>query len=494
MAMRRGSVVVELVDDSSSDDTSPIIPKLHSTPKTTPKTVLTSPEGNSFLNDLSNYIPVGSLVLGEVFDAAPAWEEIVDIALLSQSGLSEQNVFDIERLLSRRRLRLFVSIPSKAVLRIYLLPNDVGHRFLPRDRGTDGRLFSVLQNLDVSLDCWSGQPNVKQPFDLYAAGEEGSLFYLFNNIPSPNPTSERISSHFHRESMIDLLDSEYQLPGLKTGLYPYQRRSAAQMLRRECEERLELDPRLEERIAPNGTIYYYDPWELSFLRRPRYYEPCKGGILAETPGLGKTLICITLILATRGYLPRTPAQYDRTTIRPKVASLLDMATSAVNRHSAPWPSFFEKHEYHTGEHMGKCIEVMRQNVPSYEIPFEPVRRNRNTMVPTPKKVTLAATTLVVVPRNLLSQWKSELEKHTTGVLNTLVMDDTSVALPSTEVLRTFDVVLFSRHRFEHEERDGMDAKGRRMSRCPVTCNCPYIGASRTRDCVCLRPDVGCRAP
>jgi hypothetical protein len=165
-----------------------------------------------------------------------------------------------------------------------------------------------------------------------------------------------------------------------------------------------------------------------------------------------------------------------------------MSVAAVNRHSAPWRSFFEKHEHHTGEHMANCIELMRRNAPSYEIPADPIRWNRKTMASTPKIVTLAATTLVVAPRNLLSQWKLELEKHTTGVLNTLVMDDNHVALPPPETLRTFDIVLFSRHRFEYEDRDGADANGRRMSRYPVTCNCPYIGATRTRDCVCLRPD------
>ncbi|KAH0395110.1 hypothetical protein KCU89_g10669, partial [Aureobasidium melanogenum] len=175
------------------------------------------------------------------------------------------------------------------------------------------------------------------------------------------------------------------MPGLKTKLYPYQRNSAAQMLQRECEDRLELDPRLEKRTALDGTTFYYEPWDVSLFRSPRFYESCKGGILAETMGLGKTLICITLILATRGYLPRTPAQYDRVTVRTKVATLLDMAISAVNRHSAPWPSFFERHEEVTGEHMGHCIDLMQQNVPSYEIPIEPIRWNRKTTVPAPKK-------------------------------------------------------------------------------------------------------------
>ncbi|KAH0342609.1 hypothetical protein KCU81_g5564, partial [Aureobasidium melanogenum] len=478
------------MSDGSNDDPDPIIP-LHTTPKATPRLPApVSPEAAHFLNDLRNYVPIGSLVLNGASGAEPAWEEVQvnHLATLTDSGLSDQNALDVEKLLARRRIRAFASIPWKSVLRIYVLPSDVGHRFLQQDRGLDTHLFSLIRNLDVSPSAWNGQPAVQKSFEMYATGEEGSLYYLFNNIPSPNPTPEAITSHFHRESMLDLLDPEYQLPGLKTVLYPYQRRSAAQMLQRECEDKLELDPRLEKRIALDGSTYYYEPWDVSFLRSPRFYESCKGGILAETMGLGKTLICLTLILATRGYLPRTPAQYDRVIVRPKVVSLLDMAISAVNRHSAPWPSFFERHEELTGEHMGHCIDLMRQNAPSYEIPIEPIRWNRKTTVPAPKKVTLAATTLVVVPRNLLSQWKSELEKHTSGVLKTLVMDDTRVNLPPPEILASFDLVLFSRPRFEYEDRDGADQNGRRMSRYPPSCTCPYIGATRTRDCVCIRPD------
>lgn len=492
-ARRRGSVVIDLMsDESCQDDSDLIIPPLHTTPKTIPKLPApVSPEAAHFLSELSNYIPIGSLVLNGVIDAEPNWQEVQvsHLVTLTESGLFEQNALDLGKLLARQRIRAFVSIPSRAVLRIYVLPSDVGHRFFQQDRGLDTHLFSLIQNLDVSPSAWNGQTDVKQSFDMYATGEEGSLYYLFNNIPSPSPTSERIRSHFHRETMLDFLDSEYQLPGLKTSLYPYQRRSAAQMFQRECEEKLELDPRLEKRIALDGSTYYYEPWDVSFFRSPRFYESCKGGILAETMGLGKTLICLTLILATRGHLPRTPAQYDRVVVRPKVASLMDMAISAVNRHSAPWPSFFERHEDFTGEHMGHCIDLMRQNAPFYEIPIEPIRWNRKTTVPAPKKVTLAATTLVVVPRNLLSQWKSELEKHTTGILKTLVMDDNRVALPSPETLATFDLILFSRPRFEYEDRDGADASGRRMSRYPPSCTCPYIGATRTRDCVCIRPDV-----
>jgi hypothetical protein len=151
MAIRRGSVVIDLTsDDSSDDDSQPIIPELH-TPKTA-STVFTSPEGALFLNDLSNYLPVGTLVLSEVSDFEAVWEEVHDIVNLS--GLSKRNKLDLEKLLTRRRLRLFVSLPSKSILRVYLLPNDVGKGFgfTQQDRGLDGHLFSLFRDIDISLN------------------------------------------------------------------------------------------------------------------------------------------------------------------------------------------------------------------------------------------------------------------------------------------------------------------------------------------------------
>ncbi|THY33854.1 hypothetical protein D6D00_00604 [Aureobasidium pullulans] len=489
MAIQRGRVVVDLMDDDdddSSDQGSPHFPTLHASKAPSASSL----EKTRFLKDLNNYLPIGTIALRTPDGTPCEWEE-VDLVTLPRLDLSANDVDHIEKLLTRQRLRLFMSVPSKAVFRVYVLPLDVGQRFLPRiNRGIDTDLFSLLQSIDTSTETWHARPPIqREPFEMFAAGESGSLYWLFNNVPSPNPSFENVTSHFHREALSELLDDQYQLPGLRSSLYPYQRNSAGQMLQRECEDKTELDPRLEQRIATDGTRYFYAPWEVSFLRSPRLYDSCRGGILAETMGLGKTVICIALILATRGYLPQTPAQYDRIPVRPKTASLVETAISAINRHSAPWRSYFEKLEELTGEHMGQCIALLSQNAPSYEIPAEPLRRNRGTTTPAPRTMTLAATTLVVVPRNLLSQWQSELEKHTTkGSLRTLVMDDNKVPLPPPGELAKFDLILFSRPRFECEDRDGADPIGRRMSRYPVSCSCPYIGATRTRDCVCVQPD------
>lgn len=434
----------------------------------------------------TSFLGVGTIVLRTASDFEPiqCWQEINQLPELPDTLTTH-----LEKLLSQKRVRLFAGLPSRSCIRLYLMPNDTNHRGIQHDRKVDAHLFAVLQHVDTSLDAWSGRPTVQQPFDLQATPEDGSLYYIFNSMPSPNPTPENLKSPFHQEALADLLDSQDELLGLRTTLYPYQRRSAGQMLQRECEDKLELDPRLEERIALDGSVYYYAPWDVAFFRSPRFFESCRGGILAETMGLGKTVICIALILATRGHLPSTPAQYYQELTRPTVATLTQMAVSAINRHSAPWRTFFDRQEKYYGEYVGHCVDLMRQHPPSYEIPVEPFRWSRTSTNPEPRRLTLAATTLVVVPRNLLSQWSSELEKHTQpGFLKTLIMDDSKAQLPPSEELIGYDVILFSRPRFEHENRDGADGQGRRISRYPVSCTCPYIGASRTRDCTCVSLD------
>jgi hypothetical protein len=50
----------------------------------------------------------------------------------------------------------------------------------------------------------------------------------------------------------------------------------------------------------------------------------------------------------------------------------------------------------------------------------------------------------------------------------------------------FDILLFSKTRFEKEHDDGSDRQGRTRSNLGVDCRCPYIGATRIRDCSCVR--------
>ena len=95
------------------------------------------------------------------------------------------------------------------------------------------------------------------------------------------------------------------------------------------------------------------------------------------------------------------------------------------------------------------------------------------------------------------QWRSELRKHVQlqenpeiddGGLNLLVMDSPKQALPEAKELMKYDIVLFSKTRFEREIMDGSDKYGRTPTNVPAGCRCPYIGATRIRDCTCLKVD------
>ncbi|KJY01979.1 snf2 family helicase like protein [Zymoseptoria brevis] len=393
--------------------------------------------------------------------------------------------------------------PQWMILRIYVLFHDAGHSKVGRTNAAMlAALDAIAREVDISPTTWQGSyvPGHEQRFDVYASrdDQDPSLYFLFNTLPSPSP-AERLNDivgKYAREALEDLLDETTTLEGLKTDLFPYQRRSAGAMLCREAAPGAILDPRLEARIAPDGSTFYYSARDCRFLRDPITFEACRGGILAETMGLGKTVICLSLLLATRHHLPSLPVLYAGTPVRPSVASLTDMAVSAVNRQSIPWRIEFDRIRQSTGDEMTSCASKLRESPPSYDIP--PSLRNRwerTTTSPSPQRMLLTSATLIVVPRNLCSQWQSEILKHVEpGALNVLVMDDLKKALPSAKALCSYDVILFARNRFDLESKHGTDGHGRRIARTPFVCTCPYIGASRTRDCHCLREDMLYQSP
>ncbi|KAK5136828.1 hypothetical protein LTR08_001750 [Meristemomyces frigidus] len=494
---------------STTSATSPLPSEGLNTPL--PKAPVLSNDGLTFRSDLSNYLALGCLCfedesfikggheaygwhdLGILAPPPIPWADAILFAYLSKL---------VDAGWIKLQTRRSTVDPSFIIWRVYILPGDAdadaGHRSTDQQ---NKKLWSALENLlaadiDVSTETWQGHytPQLarKSKFDPWAQRVDGSLFYMFNTLASPSPVPQALEDQYAYEALEDLLQSV--LPGLKTVLYPYQRRSAGVILQRESVVKLELDPRLEERTAPDGSTYYYGPRDLLFFRQPRYYKACQGGILAETMGLGKTVILLSVILATKNHPPKMPTRYFAIS-RPTVGSLADMATSAVYRKSLPWKVELDRIRHANGNEMKDCVDRLvdrlEQSPPSYCIPVKPQRWNRKTVQPPPKKVTLACTTLIIVPRNLLRQWQSEIEKHVESeMLSILVMEDLKRALPPPEELRAYDVVLFSRNRFETEIRDGSDEQGRRIgtTQQQLVCRCPYIGATRTKDCNCVRSD------
>lgn len=136
---------------------------------------------------------------------------------------------------------------SFATIRIYVLPDDVGRRYIERNDWKESsrtQLRNLLSRLDISNESWQGyHPIDNSGWKTRAitdytknAESEGSLFYLFNTIDAPDPTRLKVDCPFSRLAIASILDSSMDGKGLRTELYPFQKRSAATMIQREVRD------------------------------------------------------------------------------------------------------------------------------------------------------------------------------------------------------------------------------------------------------------------
>lgn len=279
------------------------------TPVSTPVTSVSSDaiELETKLQDLQRYIALGCLHLDcplslDGKDPDCLWTELLHPDLPEEMKVVVGD--EVSRLLEARWIRIFLykydPVRERPLVRVYLLPEDWGRKYIDRNsRSLRTALRNLLLRIDISPETWSGHPGVgERAFDPWASAEDVSLFYLFNKIPSPDPAPSRIKDRFSRRVVEELLDSiaydstdaVESLPGLKTRLYPYQARSVSLMIQREAAPQLQLDPRFDVRQSPNGEAFYYGAKDGSFVKEPRYYEANRGGILAETM-VSSSIIC-----------------------------------------------------------------------------------------------------------------------------------------------------------------------------------------------------------
>lgn len=359
--------------------------------------------------------------------------------------------------------RLFFGKASTAVIRVYVLPDDVDNLQVNR---SDVRLKKarrdLLANLDYSQSTWAGTPSPiprsePEPRDPEVDREEPlSLLEMFNNIPSPDPFAEKLLKPLYQAPLSSLLQSD--VAGLKTTLYPYQRRSAAVMLTREVQSVQDIDPRLVRVKDQADRDYFFDAPASVVLKEPRYYDRVRGGILAEQMGSGKTLICLALVLATRS-LPAEPPAF-RSPIMPKsrgVRSLADMAAACATSNGVPWKWYFESLDDQQGVAYQNCLRVIDRNPGTYTIPISPPEKraravSRKAVAPKSRPILIGYGSLVVVPGNLLPQWEAEIRKHTTG-LKTLRLAENSCDIPPS-TLAHYDLVLVSHSRLHRIIQSG----------------------------------------
>ena len=355
-----------------------------------------------------------------------------------------------------------------AILRIYVLPDDVGRRYVERNVPFLRKLLArLIDDLDTSCNLWNGSGPVRNFDSGIERNGEDSLFYIFNTLPSPPSAPPSVSCPISNDA-IQSVFSNNGISGLRTTLYPYQVRTIATMIRREVEPAKALDPRFEHFQGPLGNPYYYDKETGILLRDAIVYDEARGGLLGESMGLGKTLICLATVLATKGHWPDIPPEHS-TAIRPvksTVGSLAQMAAATLGRSKIPWRAIFQERA-RAGEDHKTCRAMMELNVGSYVIPAPIRRQNRRLSTIAPgKTLFLSTATLIVVPQNLLSQWKNEISLHIEDdALEVLyIYTDDKTALPSAANLLQYDVILMSKQTFEHEMVPSETAKARSRAR------------------------------
>jgi SNF2 family DNA or RNA helicase len=321
-------------------------------------------------------------------------------------------------------------------------------------------LKEFLRNLDISSLTWNGEWTDDMPISHINASldsaiqinQDETLLELFNTLPSPQPRSEVVEDAFAKMSMAQLLSGE--VPGLETSMYPYQRRSAALMVQRETIPGLVIDPRLTKLKDQTGLDWYCDPENLAFRRHPRMYDAPRGGILAENMGLGKTLICLALILATRAQPTVIPPELSigLVPVRKTTGSLLNMAAAALGRHAMPWKAELSSAE-EAGYEYPRVMDAIRSQPGHYFMPSPSSSRSSRSPKQLPEKVLLSTCTLIVVPANLLQQWLNEIHKHTKG-LRVLALKDMRAEVPSAIEILDYDILLFTKGRFDKEAKPG----------------------------------------
>ncbi len=212
-------------------------------------------------------------------------------------------------------------------------------------------------------------------------------------------------------------------------------------------------------------------------------------LLIPDIGLGKTLICLATILATKGNWPDIPPEHS-TGLRPtrtKVGPLMQMAAAAVGRSKVPWRAFFQDLA-RIGEDHENCRAAMEDNVGSYIVPAPITRHNRRTStIASGRTLRLSTATLVIVPQNLLSQWKSEISRHTDeDALNLLCLNaDDKTAIPSADKLLRYDIIIMSKQRFEKEMVPSETAKACSKAKRQLRGECK---CSPDDDCHCSTSD------
>ncbi|KAJ2928027.1 hypothetical protein H1R20_g9068, partial [Candolleomyces eurysporus] len=497
--------------------------------------------------DLDNLLKAGALSLQSARESQPdiycehrhasdGWHPFLGAApFLPFTSLNDVDLCKQLEFLSKHRFlaaTYHVGEGGRLTFRIYLMHYDLAGakgalRVKPDSVMAPARKYlrAVLARIDKSLEVWKGGESVEaEPF-IPDTKDPRTLAEIYSDLASPKvipvPGFGDISNR--------LLDYEDNLEGLglRSKLYRYQRRSVAAMLHRELDQQDVPDPLFIPVTTVDNKEYFFQPGTMEVLLERPMVAPCRGGILCEELGTGKTVMIISLILATLRQLPKpeesliddrpvmTPLSFrhfpslDCMTARARfsykgkererrVPSLVELLLERSRISPDENVPDLRTMEGRKRESKLETIEDSFESLPlatlrKAMVPFyfhylgEPTnhdRDRRQRSATAPKKMYLSSATLVVVPPNLMGQWDREIVKHAEHPLRVLILRDRS-DMPSLESLASdYDIVLMTYARFTRESK-GNTSKLHSMK----ICKCPELPGTSIPDCNCQVADV-----
>ncbi|TCD68451.1 hypothetical protein EIP91_010737 [Steccherinum ochraceum] len=401
------------------------------------------------------------------------------------------------------------------IIRVYLVPYD-----LPgvkgRLRRREEKIFVsarkymrvLLPRISVHSRDWDGHEYASGSTTplLPAESDDRTMAELYSDLASPNPVNPPLN--------LEALSADGCLRGMRSKLYPYQRRSVEAMLCRELRTSAIPDPLYIPIKGINGRAMHLQPGTMEILAERPLVVPSKGGILCEELGTGKTVMVLALVLSTLDQLPEpeesliseqpvlTPLSL-RAFSRPEDANARKLG-KARSTPLGPIPSLREYlvhycrthpdgvnlHDWEDSFPDRTLAKALEKNVPFYlryderSIIRTSSRADRRQWVLKPRITFLTSATLVIVPPNLLLQWTNEIHKHCDSTLRVLVVRDNSPLPSATKLATLYDLVLMSHTRFSAEAKKDSVTLLHQWK----TCACPPIDPRmRVPDCHCTTP-------
>lgn len=427
-------------------------------------------------------------------------DEVLYSNLYPKEQSFSQLIIDLSYLIERSYIRItFKQIGKIAALRIYLIPSDIsGIRYIDFLRQIyrnnkpvswhNSRFKDIMKKLitilDYSLENWESgifnsgllfnSLNDFKKFDAKNLGKTNyfnidsdsdlnfhidrliknkEFAYLKLNKISKNLES-RLSEIYDSIKFNDDYKKYYNqvslIQDLKSSLYKYQIESISKMAFKESNISNNLMPNLLK-INRNPS-FYLDLLEFSFQNSPEFYESSRGGILAENMGLGKTLICLSLIVLTKFEISEIPEDFiERKVKDPETIPLLDQCVRTINRSSIPWRT-------HLNQLPQNCINKL-ENKPGFfyykrsEHPKLDLTKihSRSRPIIMEEKLLLSSTTLIIAPDNLFNQWSNEIKKHLLPNSLKILKLNKNQVIPKALDLIKFDLILMSQTVFISEE-------------------------------------------